>query len=213
MKVELIDYDSMHKIIKAARTSHGSESDNMGPEDKKLIKKLLEWGHESVLEHCLYTFKIEGVSRALLQELVRHRIASYTVRSTRFTLDSLVEDDRIPESSSLDDFKDIVEEYCVVPDLKEHHLKEYYRETAENLKNIYRFIRDYGIENDRAKYLLPESFRTELIMSINVRSFRNFLKLRTSQAALWEIRKLACKIYRKLPEDHLILYQDMDINC
>lgn len=211
MKIKLLDYDRIEKIIKAARISHGSESDNMGKRDKKLINNLIKMGHESVLEHCSYSFKIEGVSRALLQELVRHRIASYTVRSTRFTLKSIIEDKEIEDANNLSDFKKIVKRYCVVPELKSGALKEFYKNTAIILKNVYKFISDYKLPNDIVKYLLPESFKTELMMSINVRSFRNFLKLRTSEKALWEIRQLAYEMYKVIPKNHHILYEDLKI--
>jgi thymidylate synthase (FAD) len=211
VKIKLLDYDRIEKIIKAARISHGSESDNMGKRDKKLINNLIKMGHESVLEHCSYSFKIEGVSRALLQELVRHRIASYTVRSTRFTLKSIIEDKEIEDANNLSDFKKIVKRYCVVPELKSKALKEFYKNTAIILKNVYKFISDYKLPNDIVKYLLPESFKTELMMSINVRSFRNFLKLRTSEKALWEIRQLAYEMYKVIPKNHHILYEDLKI--
>ena len=211
MKVKLIDYNRIEKIIKAARISHGSESDNMGKRDKKLINNLIKMGHESVLEHCSYSFKIEDVSRALLQELVRHRLASYTVRSTRFTLKSITKDKEIEEATNLSDFKKIVNRYCVIPELKGEALKEFYKNTAYCLKNIYKFLSDYKLPNDIVKYLLPESFKTELMMSINVRSFRNFLKLRTSEKALWEIRQLATEMYKVIPESHRILYEDLNL--
>lgn len=211
MKVELVDYDTIEKIVKAARVSHGSESDGMGPSDKSLLRKLIQLRHESVFEHCAYTFKIEGVSRALLQELVRHRIASYTVRSTRFTLKDIVKNKDIEKAEDLSDFKKIVERYCVVPDLPEEALNEFYTGTAVCLKNVYKFISEYKLPNDIVKYLLPESFKTELMMSINVRSFRNFLQLRASKKALWEIRALALEMYRVIPENHHILYEDLNL--
>lgn len=211
MKVELVDYDSIEKIVKAARISHGSLSDGMGPSDKSLIRKLIEWGHESVFEHCSYSFKIEGVSRALLQELVRHRIASYTVRSTRFTLDDIVNDKDIENAEDLSAFRTIVKRYCMVPNFPEELLNEFYTSTAICLKNVYKFLLEYKLPNDLVKYLLPESFKTELMMSINVRSFRNFLKLRASKNALWEIRILAIEMYSVIPVDHRILYEDLNL--
>ena len=212
MNVELLDYDSLQKVVNAARISHGSESDDMGTRDRKLIAKLIELGHESVLEHCAYSFKIEGVSRALLQELVRHRIASYTVRSTRFTLKEITKDEDIKNAGALSDYRIIVERYCVVPDLPEETLKEYYINTAMNLKNIYKFLSKYKLRNDLVKYLLPESFKTELMMTINVRSLRNFLRLRLSRKALWEIKELALEMFKVLPKDHQILYEDLGLS-
>jgi thymidylate synthase (FAD) len=211
MKVTLIDYDSIKKTITAARTSHGSESDNMGLRDKKLIRNLIKWKHTSIFEHCSYTFKIEGVSRALLQELVRHRMASYTVRSTRYTLKDLTKDKDIEKAKSLSGYKKIVKRYCVVPELPDVALKKFYETTAQNLKHILLFLSKYKLSNDLIKYLLPESFKTELVMTMNARSLRNFLKLRTSKAALWEIRKLGNMMYRSIPKDHKIMYEDLNL--
>jgi len=211
MKVTLIDVDSIKKCITAARTSHGSESDNMGPKDKKLIRSLIKWKHTSIFEHCSYTFKIEGVSRALLQELVRHRMASYTVRSTRYTLKDLTKDKDIKKANTPTGYKKIVERYCVVPELPDEVLEKFYETTAQNLKHILLFLSKYKLPNDLIKYLLPESFKTELVMTLNARSFRNFLKLRTSKAALWEIRELGLLMYKAIPKDHKILYEDLEI--
>ncbi len=211
MKVTLIDYDSIKKCITAARTSRGSDSDGMGPKDKKLLRNLIKWKHTSIFEHCSYTFKIEGVSRALLQELVRHRMASYTVRSTRYTLKDLTKDKDIKKANTPAGYKKIVERYCVVPELPDEVLLKFYQTTAQNLKHILLFLSKYKLSNDLIKYLLPESFKTELIMTLNARSFRNFLGLRTSKAALWEIRELALLMYKSIPKDHKILYGDLQI--
>jgi len=211
MKVTLLDAGSIKKCITAARTSHGSESDNMGSKDKKLIRNLIKWKHTSIFEHCTYTFKIEGVSRALLQELVRHRMASYTVRSTRYTLKDLTKDKDIEKAKTPAGYKEIVEKYCVVPELPDEILKKFYETTAQNLKHILLFLSKYKLSNDLIKYLLPESFKTELVMTLNVRSLRNFLKLRTSKAALWEIRKLGNMMYESIPKDHRIMYEDLKI--
>ena len=66
-----------------------------------------------------------------------------------------------------------------------------------------------GYKNDQAKYLLPESYKTNLILTINARSLRNFLKLRSSSKALWEIRELANNIFNAIPDSHKILFKDI----
>ncbi|MCK4421431.1 FAD-dependent thymidylate synthase, partial [candidate division WOR-3 bacterium] len=138
--------------------------------------------------------------------------ASYTVRSTRFTLKEITKDEDIKNAGALSDYRIIVERYCVVPDLPEETLKEYYINTAMNLKNIYKFLSKYKLRNDLVKYLLPESFKTELMMTINVRSLRNFLRLRLSRKALWEIKELALEMFKVLPKDHQILYEDLGLS-
>jgi len=73
----------------------------------------------------------------------------------------------------------------------------------ENLRKV--LIK--GISNDKAKYCLPESYKTELTWSINARSLQNFLTLRSSKSALWEIRELAYSVYQALPKDHKYLFE------
>ncbi len=75
------------------------------------------------------------------------------------------------------------------------------------LENL-RLVLLEGISNDRAKYCLPESYKTELTWSINARSLQNFISLRSDKAALWEIRDLANKVYNTLPDEHRYLFEN-----
>lgn len=171
----------------------GSEEDiqECGPKDKELIERIGNKNkHSSTLEHIVYTFDIGGISRACLQELARHRIASYSVKSTRYTLKELRDDTDIS-----------IEKYCVIKYLPE----ELYPILLSVLKNIKYALRD-GNSNDVVKHMLPEAYKTSLVMTINARSLQNFLELRTSRAALWEIRELAYAMYEALPEEHKYLF-------
>lgn len=182
-----IDYE-LTKMVTAARICYGSESDNLGDNDMKLLTRLARLGHETPFEQGTFTFVVKGVSRALLQELVRHRIQSLNVRSTRFTINKLVEDygyrDYNKYFVSVDDFVDSV--------------------NAMNVENVISQIREESLENnvknDKIKYLFPETLKTQLISTMNLRSLSNFFKLRRSKAALWEIRELADKMYNLLDE-------------
>jgi len=75
------------------------------------------------------------------------------------------------------------------------------------LENLRKILKS-GVSNDKAKYCLPESYKTELTWSINARSLQNFLNLRSDKSALWEIRELACNIFNALPQDHKYLFED-----
>jgi len=79
--------------------------------------------------------------------------------------------------------------------------------TFFQLEDLRSLIKE-GISNDKAKYALPEAYKTELAWSINARSLQNFLALRTNKAALWEIRELAHAIYEALPEEHKYIFED-----
>jgi len=174
------------------------KSDNGGEKDRELIDRVgNKFKHASTLEHLVYSFYIEGVSRALLQELARHRMASLSVKSTRYTLKELKNE----EPFSVED-KQRASKYLVMTDVD--MVDEMSIKALENI----RLVLKEGISNDKAKYCLPESYKTELTWSINARSLQNFISLRSDKAALWEIRELANALFQTLPEDHKYLFKD-----
>ncbi len=174
------------------------KSDDGGEKDRELIDRVgNKFKHASTLEHLVYTFYIKGVSRALLQELARHRIASLSVKSTRYTLKELKNEN----SFKTIDF-DRASKYLVFTD--EQIVDEMSIKALENL----RVILKKGISNDKAKYCLPESYKTELTWTINARSLQNFISLRSDKAALWEIRELAHTLYKTLPKEHQYLFNN-----
>jgi thymidylate synthase (FAD) len=174
------------------------KSDNGGEKDRELIDRVgNKFKHSSTLEHLVYTFYIADISRALLQELARHRIASLSVKSTRYTLKELKNE----ESFEVDD-KKRASKYLVFTD--EQIVDEMSIKALENL----RIVLKKGISNDKAKYCLPESYKTELTWTINARSLQNFIGLRSDKAALWEIRELAKLVFNTIPKEHQYLYDD-----
>ena len=198
MKVTLLQHTSLEVCASAIRTCWQSfdKSDNGGEKDKELIDRVgNKFKHASTLEHLVYTFYIQGISRALLQELARHRLASLSVKSTRYTLKEL----KAEESFTCREFER-AKKYLVMT--KNEKVDEMSIKALENLRLI---LKD-GISNDKAKYCLPESYRTELTWTINARSLQNFLTLRSSKSALWEIQILAHKLYKNLPFEHQYLF-------
>lgn len=155
-------------------------------------------------KHLSYNFSIEGVSRALLQELARHRIASLSVKSTRYTLKELKNEASMYNSSpaGVDWHWGLIRKYCVLTTNEE--VNECIAKALSNLKELL----EEGTSNDIAKYALPEAYKTSLAWTVNARSLQNFLSLRSSKAALWEIRDLANAIYEALPIDHQYLFSD-----
>ena len=195
MDVKLLQHSSLEVCAHAIRTCWQSfdKSDDGGEKDKDLINRVgNKFKHASTLEHLTYTFYISGVSRALLQELARHRMASPSVKSTRYTLKEL------KESSQTIDY----EKFLVFTGVES--VDKASRLALDNLKQI---LLD-GVSNDRAKYCLPESYKTELTWTINARSLQNFISLRSGKAALWEIQDLANALYNILPDDHRYLFED-----
>lgn len=197
MKVTLKQHTALDVCASAIRTCWQSfdKSDNGGEKDRDLIERVgNKFKHSSTLEHLVYTFYIQGISRALLQELARHRMASPSVKSTRYTLKELKKE----EPFSTIDAR--AEKYLVFTGIEE--VDEMSVKALENLRQILK----QNISSDRAKYCLPESYKTELTWTINARSLQNFLTLRSDKAALWEIRDLAHTIYDALPTDHKYLF-------
>ena len=166
------------------------ESIEIGPKDAELIHRVGNKNkHSSTLEHLNYTFDIDGVSRALLQEKARHRHASISVKSTRYTLKELKTTSLLPlflaETGN--------------PNLDEANIKTL---------AIVRDKLNEGYSNDIIKYMLPEAYKTSYVWTINARSLQNFLSLRTDKAALWEIRELAYEIFKQLPDEHKYLFEE-----
>jgi len=161
-----------------------------GPKDKELIDRVGNKNkHKSTLEHLVYTFDIDGISRACLQEIARHRMASYSVKSTRYTLKELRDSNTL--SKFIISMNDI--------DLDDANITQ--------LQEVQKLLQD-GMSNDKVKYLLPEAYKTSLVMTINARSLQNFLSLRTDKSALWEIQDVARAMYDVLPDEHKYLFQE-----
>ena len=194
MKVELLHFTPIMIAVQAIRTCYNScdKSDELGEKDIKLLQSIIKNKHLSTIEHICYNYKISGISRALLQELARHRIASLSVKSTRYTLREL-------KNVNTDDLKNYLVKISDTID-------EYNR---FRLATIQALINEQNLSNDELKYMLPEAFKTELMLTINARSLRNLLELRLSSKALKEFRELAKAIYRELPEPHRVLFDDI----
>lgn len=205
MNINILDRSSRYVAVKAIRKCYQSQekSDSLwdrdtfvlGENDAARIGSVIDNDHTSTLEHVCYTFEIDGISRTVLQEFARHRIASLSVESSRYCLKRLLCGGQIEnvEDSLVFTGVEAVDK-CIL----------------ENMNNVLKMLRENpDITNDYAKYPMPEAFKTNLIWTINIRSLRNFLRLRTSKRALWEIRKLAHAVYAALPETHHIFFKDI----
>lgn len=195
MEVKLLDCTKIINVMDSIRECYDSfdKSDNGGPVDQSLVRRIIENGHTSTLEHGIYHFQITGFSRAVLQELSRHRIASPSVRSTRYTLKKMLR-----SNESLENF--IVMTGNTNVDLGNIA-------TLARIKGL--MLEDPNIKNDHLKYMIPEALKVDERLTINARSLRNLLKLRLSPRALWEIRELAAKIFDCIPEAHKLLFEDI----
>lgn len=204
MNITLLSYTNLNICSQAIRTCWQSfdKSDNGGEKDRELIDRVgNKYKHSSTLEHLNYTFYIQGISRACLQELARHRMASLSVKSSRYTLKELkAEESFLPiDETNLQR----AEKFLVFTEnLKVNEA------SIKALENLRILLKD-NISNDLAKFAMPESYKTELTWSINARSLQNFLHLRSSKSALWEIRNLALEIYNHIPKEHQFIFEDL----
>lgn len=175
----------------AMRTCTRSVASGDADKELALVKKVANiMQHKSPLEHVVMTFRIDGISRACLQEIARHRIASLSVESTRFTLRKLTreEDDFIQKGRG---YKYLVK--TTNEEMNSHNLM-----TLHKIKKSL----DNGAKSDEIKYMLPEAYRTRMYWTINMRSLQNFLGLRLDKKALLEIRILAKKVLETLPLEY-----------
>lgn len=200
MEVTLLNHTPLWVCSNAIRTCWQSfdKGDNGGEIDIALIDRVgNKLKHASTLEHLHYNFYIKGISRALLQELARHRMASLSVKSTRYTLKELKNEGEFAQN----DWEN-ASRYLVLSgnaDVDNASIK-----ALNNLRQIL----SQNISIDIAKYCLPESYKTELTWSINARSLQNFISLRSSKSALWEIQNLANAIYAALPDEHKFIFDE-----
>ena len=201
MIVKCLNYTPLSVCSYAIRTCWNShaKSDNGGANDENLIYRVGNINkHKSVLEHLFYSFEIKGISRGCLQELARHRIASLSVKSTRYTLKELNKENSFLPLN--DENIKRAEKYIVLNN------DEFIKKQSINALETLRIAIKEKVANDVAKYLIPECYKTELVWSINARSLQNFLDLRTSKSAWQEIQELAYHVFKALPDNHKYLF-------
>lgn len=216
MEVRVLDHFKLSNAVIAARTCWNSfhkggnyrePTDDISEVDKELLQRLLfKEKHESIFEHIYYAFNIQDITRFVLIELTRSRIASYSVESTRYTLKRLKYEksfiiynkDKLGYVYDLDRASEFIE---INPDVNTNF-------QVQQLEFVREVLLD-GASIDDAKYLLPENYLTDLVWTINVRSLRNFLQLRLSKSAHKAIRSLAKAVYDAIPAEHKFLFEDI----
>ncbi|MCW7073173.1 MAG: FAD-dependent thymidylate synthase [Methanophagales archaeon] len=191
-RVRLIRHSDVPEdlIASAARLCYAKDTKAIFGQDpgqaKKFVRLLRDMGHMSPVEHASFTFYIEGVSRAMTHQLVRHRLASYSQRSQRYVRH--------------DGF-----EYVIPPQFKGKKVKEngaeidaeeYFRETMEYLARRYAKLNealgDSGeSSNEDARYVLPNACETKILVTMNARALLHFFEERLCLRAQWEIRGVA----------------------
>lgn len=204
MKVKLLRFtaDAERLCGTAASTSikSGSPSDIFEKMDaetaKKKIRRVTGYGHGSVIEHASFTFSIEGVSRAMTHQLVRHRIASYTQQSQRYV-----------EYNA-------VESYVTPPSIEENkQAKANYEQILQEISKTYQNLLKMKIPKEDARFILPNAAKTNIIVTMNARELRHFFNLRCCERAQWEIRKTAIEMLKLARKAAPTLFENAGPSC
>lgn len=214
-----------HTVASAAKLCYSpSTIDGIreGLTDEKVasfVEMLSEIGHESPIEHASFTFGIEGVSRALLAQITRHRIASFSVQSQRYVAENDFEFVTPPEIAAEPEALALFNE-AMQKD------KEYYEKITEVLKAKHKaaFLADGKDEKaaDRAaekkaiedaRFVLPNACDTKMVVTMNARSLHNFFRHRCCNRAQWEIQDVANQMLALVKEVAPNLFKNAGPSC
>lgn len=215
VKVRLLEHSpNPEKIIAmAARLCYsaadidGLEANVAASDQQAFVQKLLDLGHYSTIEHVSFTFGIEGVSRSLLAQITRHRIASFSVQSQRY-----VGETRQQNQNGTFEY--------VVPDSIMALGPEAMAEFAEQMAQIQKWY-DGWVEKlgggrgafEDARFVLPNAAETKIMVTMNARELRHFFKLRCCRRAQWEIRRVAEQMLALVKEVAPTLFSNAGPEC
>ena len=195
-KATLIDYteDPERNVATAARLCYSDKDPNQLMEDmsrediKALVRKVVDLGHYSTLEHTYFFFAVQ-CSRVTSHQLVRHRVgASYSQRSQRYVKE--------------DEF-----DYIVPPSIKKNEeASKLFSEKMEEMRKTYSKLLDMDIPKEDARFILP-TIKTNLMVSYNARSLYHLFELRCCTRAQWEIRSLAKQMLEQVKKVAPVLFE------
>jgi len=201
--VTLVSYtvDGERVVAIASKMSRSRKSweyhaQTMSDEEiEEWIRDAIVHGYWSVLEHSVYTFSLEGISRVASHQLVRHRIASYTQMSHRFA-------------------KPVDEYYQpVIPPSTRNRARQTVEEAYREVYNHYYKLLEAGVPEEDARYVLPNGVNTNVVVTMNARELYNFFALRLCSRAQWEIRQVAWKMLEEVKKVHPRLFRYAGANC
>lgn len=197
---ELNEDTILKSIERAGRTCYKSE-DNISEESaKRFVSSIIKRGHESVIEHEKITIRVI-CDRGVTHELVRHRIASYSQESTRYC--NYCNDKFGQEITFI--------EPCFFNSDTEQDKKnkQIWLDSMQQIENNYNALIKNGAKPEEARAILPNSLKTEIVVTMNLRAWRHFLKLRTDKAAHPQIREIASMILTELKEKLPTIFGDL----
>lgn len=191
IKPDVVILDDLHgpeilrKIEQCGRVCYKSEHKIADSSAQEFVRNLIKRGHESVLEHVSITVKFI-CDRGVSHEIVRHRIASYSQESTRYC------------NYSNEQFGSEIT--VIKPCFLARDTPGYFKWwlACKQAEEAYFDLLDYGCSPQEARAVLPNSLKTEVVMTANLREWRHFLRLRTSTAAHPQMREVACMLLEKM---------------
>lgn len=204
MQVELLYHtpDPERAIATAARLCYApvgaAELMETMPDDKvrSVLRTVISSGHLSTLEHASYTFAVDGVSRALTHQLVRHRLASYNQQSQRYVK-----------------FKDGLEVVKPATVSADPELERIFDEAIDAAVEGYKALLDAGVPAEDARYLLPNAAESKIVITMNVRELLHFFSLRGCNRAQWEIREMAHRMIELARPTAPYIFMDAGAPC
>lgn len=198
MRVKLLAYtQNAEAVCAAAGKSCYSEKSSMvlvdEPNPGKVLSKIVGMGHHSVIEHAVFTFSIEGVSRSLTHQLVRHRVASYSQQSQRYV--------------------SMTEPTYVIPEtITDEGMKKEYEDMMDSIWKFYNRLAE-TIPPEDARYVLPNACTTNITVTMNARELLHLFSLRCCNRAQWEIRHLADEMLKQCKEVYPVIFKDAGPPC
>lgn len=207
-EIEIIDMaeysDILKKIEKIGRVCYKSEDRISEDSAEKFIGGILKRGHESVIEHESVSIKII-CDRGVTHEIVRHRVASYSQESTRYC--NYSKDKFQNQVSVIDIATGFSYDLTNTDDCTKYQI---WTEAMERAEQYYFKMLEAGATPQEARSILPNSLKTELVVTMNLREWRHFLKLRLSSAAHPQIREVSKKILQVFQEKLPVFFQDIE---
>ena len=193
------DFDGqeiLKKIERCGRVCYKSEGKIEEGSAEKFVANIIKRGHEAVLEHASITVKFV-VDRGISHEIVRHRIASYCQESTRYC------------NYSKEEFGSEIT--FIIPGYLNYGTPEWvmWKDAMKACEIAYFRLLNIGLTPQEARAVLPNSLKTELVMTANLREWRNFFKLRTSNAAHPQMREVARPLLDELKELIPVVFDDI----
>ena len=189
------------KLCYSRSTIGGLKGRVSSQDQSEFISRLMNMGHESTFEHASFTFGIEGVSRVLLAQLTRHRLAIFSVQSQRYVSYENGFGYILPPR-----IEALGEEAAARYAAQMNQIEEWYREWQEQLGKGEQ-------SNEDARFVLPNACETRIMLTMNVRELRHFFSLRMCNRAQWEINELATRMHRLCLETAPALFEDAGPAC